>query len=271
MLYIIWYAATQSTKVERERLISLTILILFSVIFWALFEQAYTSLNLFADRVLDRTVFGMEIAAGTFLSLNAWFIILFAPVFAWLWVKLSKRNMNPNAAVKFGIGIILAGLGFGALVLGGQMSGDGKVATYWIIVTYLLHTWGELSLSPVGLSYVTKLSPAKIVGFMMGVWFLATASSEYIASLLANLASIDTSGGEVANLAASKAKYLELFEKLFYTGVIFGVLLLILSPLIKKLMHGIDNEEEEVDDISGEMHLEGEGAERNVNLDDKNI
>ncbi len=239
LLYIIWYAVTKLDKVERNRLSALTILILFSVIFWALFEQSYTSLNLFADRVVDRNVFGAEIKAGQVLSLNSLFIICFAPVFAWLWIKLSKVNANPNTAVKFGIALLFAGLGFGALVLGGNISGDGKVALIWLVLTYLLHTFGELCISPVGLSSVTKLSPSKIVGFMMGVWFLATAGSEYISALLANIASIDHSGEEAANLAEAKASYLYLFKAMFYTGIIGGVVLLVISPFIKKLMHGI--------------------------------
>ena len=250
LIYILWYALTKCTKIQRDRLFALTILILFSVIFWSLFEQAYTSLNLYADRILDRAteMFGV-IPAGAFLSLNAIFIILFAPVFAWLWIKLEKRNMNPNAAVKFALGIILVGLGFGALVLGADLSGTGKVAIIWLVLAYLLHTWGELCLSPVGLSYVTKLSPGKIVGFMMGVWFLATAGSEYIASLLANIASIDTSGGVATDLAGAKASYTGLFEKLLYTGLIFGVALLVLSPLIKKMMHNVDTDESGEDEV----------------------
>lgn len=248
LIYIAWYAATKTNKIQRDRLLALTILILFSVIFWSLFEQAYTSLNLYADRILDRTTswFG-EIPAGAFLSLNAVFIILFAPVFAWFWIKLEKKNMNPNAALKFAFGIILVGLGFGALVLGADFSGTSKVAIIWLVLAYLFHTWGELCLSPVGLSYVTKLSPAKIVGFMMGVWFLATAGSEYIASLLANLAHIDTTGGVATDLMGAKATYTDLFKKLFYTGLIFGTILLVLSPLIKKMMHNVDadkNDEE---------------------------
>jgi POT family proton-dependent oligopeptide transporter len=246
LVYIIYYAFAKSDKIQRHRLFSLTILILFSVIFWALFEQAYTSMNLFADRVLDRgtSMFG-EIQASAFLSLNAIFIILIAPVFAWLWIRLDKLKMNPHAAVKFAIGIIFAGVGFWMLVIGANGSGDGKVAMIWLVLAYMFHTWGELCLSPVGLSYVTKLSPGKIVGFMMGVWFLATAGSEYIAALLANLASLDTSGGNVTDLAAAKESYTGLFETLFHTGLIFGVILLVLSPLVKKMMHGVDTDTSE--------------------------
>lgn len=239
-LYIVYYAVTQLSGKERDQLIALTILIVFTIVFWALFEQAYTSLNLFADRILDRKVLGFELTAGQFLSFNALFIILLAPVFAWMWVKLGKYN--PNTAVKFSLALILVGLGFGSLVLGINVSETGKVAAFWLILTYLLHTCGELSLSPVGLSAVTKLSPVKIVGFMMGVWFLATASSEFIASVLANIASIDTSSGTAPDLNLAKQSYLKLFEYLFYTGIGFGILLLILSPIIKKLMHGVDRE-----------------------------
>ena len=235
-VYILYYAATQLDSKARQQLIALTVLIVFTVIFWALFEQAYTSLNLFADRVLDRG----EIAAGTFLSLNALFIILLAPVFAWMWVKLGKYN--PNTAVKFSMALILVGLGFGSLVLGISLSGLGKVAMIWLVLTYFFHTCGELCLSPVGLSAVTKLSPAKIVGFMMGVWFLATASSEFIASVLANIASVDTTNGTAPDLNIAKESYLKLFEYLFYTGLGFGVLLLLISPFLKKLMHGVDKE-----------------------------
>lgn len=239
LIYIIYYATTQLDKVGREKLIALTILIIFTVIFWALFEQAYTSMNLFAERALDRNILGVEIKAGQFLSLNALFIIIFAPVFAWLWVKLGKYN--PNTAVKFSLGIILVGLGFGALVYGINIATIGKVAAIWLILAYLLHTWGELCLSPVGLSAVTKLSPTKIVGFMMGVWFLATAASEYLAVVLAKIASID-SVGQVVDLDQAKTAYLNLFELLFIIGVASGLLLLILSPFIKKLMHGVDRE-----------------------------
>ncbi|MEO8252745.1 MAG: oligopeptide:H+ symporter [Flavobacterium sp.] len=239
-LYIVYFSITQLDKKAREQLLALTILIVFTVIFWALYEQAYTSLNLFADRILDRTAFGHTFSAGQFLSFNALFIILLAPVFAWLWVKLGKYN--PNTSVKFAIALLFVGLGFGSLVLGISLSGMGKVAMIWLILTYFLHTCGELCLSPVGLSAVTKLSPVKIVGFMMGVWFLATASSEFIASILANIASVDTTNGLAPDLNTAKMSYLMLFEYLFYTGLGVGVLLLVLSPFIKKLMHGVDKE-----------------------------
>jgi POT family proton-dependent oligopeptide transporter len=252
LIYIVWYAAMKSSKIERNRLIALTILILFSVFFWALFEQAYTSMNLFAERAMNRTVSFMDkpIPTAWYLSLNAIFIVLFAPVFAWLWVKLGKRN--PNAAIKFGLALLFVGLGFGALYMGISAATVGKVSMLWLVLTYLFHTWGELCLSPVGLSYVTKLSPLKITGFMMGVWFLATAGSEYIASLLANIASVPNVGGEI-DLEVSKTAYATLFEKLFYIGLISGAFLLIISPIIKKMMHGIDDDSEGIDASTHEI------------------
>ncbi len=238
-LIFIGWMLTQLDKIARDRLIALTIMIIFSVVFWALFEQAYTSLSLFSERALDRNFLGIYFEPGQVNFFNSFFIVLFASVFSWMWLKLTRVNLNPNAVVKFGIALLFAGLGFGFLVWGGSVSGEGKVAFIWIVLMYLMHTFGELCLSPVGLSLVTKLSPAKIVGFMMGVWFLATAGSEYIAALLANIASLDHSGDKSANLAVAKASYMNLFEYLFYTGLIAGALLLLLSPFIKKLMHGV--------------------------------
>ncbi|WP_333694663.1 peptide MFS transporter [Flavobacterium sp.] len=237
LLMIIFYSIKEE-KIIRERLLALTVLIVFSVVFWALFEQAYTSMNLYADRVLDRQFFDWTIPGPWFLSLNALFIILFAPLVASLWVKLGKYN--PNTPVKFAFAIILVGLGFGMLVIGANVTPEGaKIAMIWLVLAYFLHTMGELCLSPVGLSSVTKLAPQKIVGFMMGVWFLATASSEFIAAVLANLAKIDTKGGEVTDVTVALASYTDLFSKLFWVGLIFGGILLLLSPLLKKLMHGI--------------------------------
>lgn len=238
LAYIIYYSVKFLDKVARDRLIALTILIIFTIVFWALFEQAYMSLNLFAERIINLNVFGFDLKPGWFLGLNSLFIIALAIPFARLWVWLNKRKLNPNTSYKFAYAIILVGLGFGALVLGGKLSGEtGKVASYWLVLAYLLHTCGELSLSPIGLSVVTKLSPGKIVGFMMGVWFLATASSEFIAAKISDMASLDLA--DQADFVLSKASYINLYENLFYAGVASGILLILLTPLIKKLMHGI--------------------------------
>ncbi|MEM7017172.1 MAG: peptide MFS transporter [Pseudomonadota bacterium] len=237
---LIAYVIMKCDAVERARMLVLMVLIFSTVVFWALFEQSAASMTLFADRVMDREAFGITFTASQFGSLNAFFIILLAPMFAWLWVKLSSRGWEPSTPVKFGLGIIQAGLGFGALVIGATMpDAAGKVAMIWLVLAYLLHTTGELCLSPVGLSAVTKLSVQRIVGLMMGVWFLATAYSEFVAAQIAKVAAVDTHGGEITDIATALAGYTELFTNLFYIGVGVGVLLIIISPLLRKGMHGI--------------------------------
>src|SRR5699024_9364964 len=159
---------------------------------------------------------------GWFLGLNVFFISTLAIPFARLWVWLDKKKLNPNTSYKFAYALMLVGLGFGALVLGGKLSGDaGKVAAIWLVLAYFFHTCGELSLSPIGLSVVTKLSPQKIVGFMMGVWFLATAGSEYIAALISNYASVDHIDRD--NFVLMKSGFIGLYENLFLAGIISGV------------------------------------------------
>ncbi|MEZ5470300.1 MAG: peptide MFS transporter [Marinicella sp.] len=238
--FMMFYAFVKSTPVERSRIIVLIVLIASTIVFWALFEQAGASMTLFADRVMDRTAFGIEFKASQFGSLNAGFIILLAPVFAWLWVWLSKRNLEPSTPAKFGLGLIQAGLGFGALVLGATMpEASGKVAMIWLVLAYLLHTTGELALSPVGLSAVTKLAPSKIVGFSMGTWFLATALSETLATRLSKFAAFDGEAAESLSMTEQVAKYTELFDFLMWLGISAGVFMLIITPILKKGMKGI--------------------------------
>ncbi len=235
-----WFLLTQCDRIERGRMFVLIVLTLSSVVFWALFEQASASMTLYADRVMDRNIFGVELTASQFGSLNAFFIFLFAPLFAWLWMSLSRRGLEPGTPVKFALGIAQAGLGFGALVWGATHPDEsGLVAGYWMVLAYLLHTTGELCLSPVGLSAVTKLAVPRVVGVMMGAWFLATAYSEFVAAQLAKLAAIHTVDGAVTDIGAALASYTELFNGLLYLGLGAGAILLLFSPLLKKLMHGI--------------------------------
>jgi POT family proton-dependent oligopeptide transporter len=225
---------------EFGRTVVLMFLILTTVVFWALFEQSAGSMTLFADRVVDREAGGITFTAAQFGSLNAGFIMLLALPFAALWVWLAKRNLEPSTPVKFGLGIIQAGLGFGALVLGAQFpDAAGKVGMIWLILAYLLHTTGELCLSPVGLSAVTKLSIGRVVGVSMGTWFLATALSETVATRLGKMAAMATQGGEVTDSASALVTYTELFEFLMYVGLGVGVLVLLVSPLLRRGMHGV--------------------------------
>lgn len=236
-----WFVTTRCNAVERSRMIVLMILTMSTVVFWALFEQSAASMTLFADRVMDRRVFGLELTASQYGALNSMFIFMLAPLFAWLWTALASRGMEPSTPVKFGLGIAQAGLGFGALVIGANNPDQaGLVSGYWMILAYLLHTCGELCLSPVGLSAVTKLAVPSVVGVMMGAWFLATAYSEFVAAQLAKLASIETVAGAVDNTAAALASYADLFETLLWLGLIVGIFMLVLSPLLRRMMHGVN-------------------------------
>jgi POT family proton-dependent oligopeptide transporter len=235
-----WFITVRCDPVERSRMIVLIILTMSTVVFWALFEQAAASMTLFADRVMDRNILGAELTAAQFGALNSLFIFLLAPLFAWLWTVLGRRDREPSTPVKFALGIAQAGLGFGALVYGANRPDEaGLVAGYWMVLAYLLHTMGELCLSPVGLSAVTKLAVPSVVGVMMGSWFLATAYSEFVAAQLAKLAAIDTVDGVVTDVSIALASYTGLFTDLCYVGLAAGALLLLLSPLLKKMMHGI--------------------------------
>jgi POT family proton-dependent oligopeptide transporter len=225
---------------EFGRTVVLMILILSTVVFWALFEQSAGSMTLFADRVVDRTVGSTTFTAAQFGSLNAGFIMLLAIPFAALWTWLAKVNFEPNTPVKFGLGILQAGLGFGALVFGAQFPDQtGHIAMIWLVLAYLLHTTGELCLSPVGLSAVTKLSIGNVVGVSMGTWFLATALSETVATRIGKMAAIDISEGETMDIATAVATYTELFSFLMWFGIIAGVFMILISPILKRWMHGI--------------------------------
>ena len=172
------------TPAEKKRVVYIFILFLGAAMFWSGFEQAGSSLNLFAERSTDRTVFGFEVWASALQSVNPLFIIILAPVAASLWVWLGERN--PSIPVKFGSGLALLGCGFFVIAWGASFTAGGQlVSPAWLIVTYFFHTVGELALSPVGLSSVTKLSPRRLVGQMMGIWFMGTALGNLISGLVA--------------------------------------------------------------------------------------
>ena len=233
------YALLRCAPDERDRLIVVGILILFSLIFWALFEQAGSSLNILTDRGVNRVIFGWEVPASMFQSLNAGFIFTIAPLFAMLWIALAKRNMEPSTPIKFSIGIIFVGLGFLALVYGMRSSEGLQTGVFWIILIYLLHTLGELCLSTVGLSSVTKLSPQRIVGFMMGMWFFASAAGNYVAGLIARATASDSSGvsNDVFDLT-QKQSFMDVYTDVGLMAIGCGIFLAILTPILKKLMHG---------------------------------
>ena len=225
---------------EFGRTVVLMILILSTIVFWALFEQSAGSMTLYADRVVDRTLGSTTFTAAQFGSLNAGFIMLLAIPFAALWTWLAKKDLEPSTPVKFGLGILQAGLGFGALVFGAQFPDQaGQVGMIWLVLAYLLHTTGELCLSPVGLSAVTKLSIGNVVGVSMGTWFLATALSETVAQRIGKMAAMASKGGEVTDSASALGTYTELFSFLMWFGIGMGVFMIIISPILRRWMHGV--------------------------------
>ena len=230
-------------RVERDRLTVVSVLILLSVVFWAFFEQAGSSINLFTDRNVDRTVMGWTVPASLFQSVNPGYIILLAPLFAGLWVRLARAGLEPSTPTKFAFGVIQLGLGFAMLYLGARSADqNGMVALGWLFLGYLLHTTGELCLSPVGLSMVTKLSPARIVGWMMGCWFLSSAFAQYIGGLIAMLAgarSTATPADQAPSPAETVMLYGSVFGKLALVALGVGLALLAFVPALKRRMHDV--------------------------------
>ena len=186
VVFFFWLFSTGGwTPAERKRLFVVGVLFAASALFWCVFEQAGSTLNLFAERSTDKNILGFAFPASWLQSLNALFIIALAPVFAWLWVRLGSRE--PSSPAKFVLGLVAAGLGFVVLAIGAaRATGGAQVSPMWLVVVYLLHTFGELCLSPVGLSAMTKLAPARIGSLLMGVWFLSLSVGNYLGGRIAS-------------------------------------------------------------------------------------
>ena len=272
-LIVLGYAI-RSEKVVRERLFVVLVLTLFNILFWAFFEQAGSSISLFTDRNVDRSMFGHFIPTAVFQSVNPAFILLLALPFSAMWLYLERRHLDPPLAVKFALGLFQLGLGFLVLTWAAQFVSVGNrpgeeegqviqaalVPLTFLVGGYLLHTTGELCLSPIGLSMVTKLSPKKIVAMVMGLWFLSTSMSHEIAGHIATLTAPEpikeTAPGWLAQRAGilaenahypaevmrsfdQLASYVSVFQIVGFISIGAGVVLLFLAPLIKKWQHGI--------------------------------
>ena len=225
---------------ERSRMIVALILIIFSVLFWTLFEQAGSSMTLYADRNSELNIGeNIRMTAAQTNFFNPALIVLLAPVFAAMWGWLNKRGLEPSTPLKFGLGLVQAGLGFLVLVIGiTYFAGeDFRVPLIWLFLAYLLHTTGEICLSPVGLSMITKLSVPRIVGLMMGVWFLSSALAHTLAGLVAQATSSQTVGGMVVDPGQQLANYSSVFGTIGWVAVGIGVVLMLLSPWLKRGMH----------------------------------
>ncbi|MDO7843841.1 peptide MFS transporter [Sphingomonas immobilis] len=236
---LIWSFIAGSRK-EFQMMMAAMVLVVFNTVFWTLFEQAGSSLTLFADRNTEPQMFGIPISAGQTQFFNAFFIVALAPVMSWLWTNLAKRGLEPSIPVKFGIALISVGLGFLFLVWGTAYVGpDYKVAMLWLAGLYFIHSFAELCISPVGLSMITKLSIARVVGLMMGVWFLSISVAQYVAGVVAQFASVETVGGQVTNLKVSLDTYVSVFVTISEVSIVLGLILLALSFPLKHWMHGV--------------------------------
>ena len=237
---LIW-SARVGDRVEFQMMVAAMVLVIFNVVFWTLFEQAGSSLTLFADRNTNLSVFGLfSISAGQTQFFNAVDIVILAPIFSIMWNALARRGLEPSIPVKFAMALMGVGAGFLFLVWGTKFAGpDFKVGLWWLAGLYVIHSAAELCISPVGLSMITKLSIARIVGLMMGVWFLSISCAQYVAGVVAQVASVDTVGGQVTNLKVSLDTYAGVFWSIGLVAIGIGVVLFALSPLIKKWMHGV--------------------------------
>ncbi|AWV98908.1 peptide MFS transporter [Arcticibacterium luteifluviistationis] len=218
------------TIIERRRVGVLFILFVAIAIFWSGFEQAATTFTIFADRHTDRDLFGWDLPASWFQNANSFFILVFSAPFAALWIWLNKRNLNPNVPVKFGLGLIQLGLGFLVMYFAAQRILDGTLAGMgWLTFTYLLHSLGELCISPVGLSSYTKLAPKKYYSQMMGLWFVGASLGNLIAGLFAG-------NFDEGNVDAMPG----LFMQFCMYGAVAGLLMILFQKQIKNWMGGIE-------------------------------
>ena len=238
--YFIYSGVTSGSKAQLHRYIAMLILFVANILFWSLFEQAGSSLNFLAQdfvRMPDVSIFGWTPTFEVFQSVNPVFIILLAPIFATLWVKLDKADWNPSIPRKFSYGLVGAALGFYILVfaLNHTAGADGKISWIWLTLTYLIHTMGELCLSPIGLAMVTKLAKPSETGLAMGGWFLSIAMANFVAGRIAAIAS----GGSEGEGGSSLVQYAATFNQLFWLGIVIAVLFFLAAPLINKLMHGV--------------------------------
>lgn len=231
----------QGVKLWKDRMIALIIFMVINVAFWACFEQAGTSLTLFADRNVDRSIFGWEMPASMTQFFNPFFIIVFGSIFSVMWVKLSKIGRNPSIPMKFALGIFQLALGFLVTKVGLQFVNEAyQVPLLTLVVLYLLHTTGELFLSPIGLSMVTKLSPSNIAGTAMGAWFLSFAIANYVGGKIASITGGHSDTGEVLTTAEGLAKYTDIFGTIGLVLIGIAVLIAIFNKPLKKLMHGVE-------------------------------
>lgn len=236
-LIYLFYEMKGVTVSERKKLWAALIFIVFSILFWGIYEQSGGSLSIFAAKNLNDNIMGLTIDPnGVNNSAGAFFIIALAPLFGLMWLWLGKKGFEPNTIIKFGLGFILLGIGYYVLFTTRFFAVDGVSSLDIFTLALLIITFGELCLSPIGLSIMTKLSPARLQGIMMGMWFLASAYGQYVAGLIgAGLADADPN----ASPEVTMMTYTDGYKMLGLYAVIAGVALIVISPYIKKLMQGV--------------------------------
>jgi proton-dependent oligopeptide transporter, POT family len=227
VIYVLYTAVFGLPAEDRDRIFAALFLILGSILFWALFEQAGSSLNLYTDRYVDRA----GVPASVFQSINSIYIVTLAPLFAALWTWLARHGMEPSAPAKFGLAMLQLGAGFLIMVAGA--SNGVATPVLFIFLIYLFHTTGELCLSPVGLSAMNRLAPAHMASLIMGTWFFASATGNFAAGLISAATGAESASGE----AAGQQTVLDVYSTVGWVAIAAGAAVIIVSPLIKKLMH----------------------------------
>lgn len=231
----------QNVNIWKDRMIALIIFMVINISFWACFEQAGTSLTLFADRNVNREIFGWAMPASMTQFFNPAFIIIFGSIFSVMWIKLSKIGKNPSIPLKFALGILQLGIGFLVTQVGLQFVNEAfQVPLLTLVFLYLLHTTGELFLSPIGLSMVTKLAPKNIAGMAMGAWFLSFAIANYVGGKIAALTGGHGDTGQVLTASEGLNKYISVFSNIGFVLLGIAVVIALLNKPIKKLMHGVE-------------------------------
>ncbi len=237
---VFWFMLRHCNRIEKHRMLVLLVLITGGLVFFTLYEQTYGSWILFSDRLMNRQAFGVEWSASQLSALGALFILMLSPLFAWLWPRLETLGLNPGKPLKTGLGILVAGLSFWILFYSmDHPEANGYVSLWWLVLAYFVLEVGELMLSPIGLSAVTQLSVPRVVGLMMGAWFLGTSYSEVLAAQLAKLSIVPSSNVPEFAAATAMNGYQELFGLLFWIGLGCGLLFLMMSPLLRRGMHGL--------------------------------
>lgn len=232
-----WLMFSGLSRVEKGNMVMLMVLITVSALFWGLYEQTYGPWVLMAEIGMDRTTFGVQWTAGQTTFFGAMFVILFSFPFAWLWPKLDRVKLNPSYPAKFAWGLVFCGLSFGILAYAAANPGAaGKASLWWMILAYVVLVMGEMVLSPIGLSAVTRLAIPRAVGLMMGAWFLFSAFGEIIAGRLGTWATIEPDAAGKYDVPAALALYADVFTQMMWIGVIAGGLLFLATPLLKRLM-----------------------------------